>query len=171
MLGDSITNLYLTGATWPGLTGSANAINQGVNSNNTAQMLARLPAILAANPKAIFLLGGVNDITTGLSRTDTVNNIQSMISLCQAAGKPIYVQAIFFVTSNYPSYVSFNNEIDARNALIQAMVASAGGGVTWLNSRGVLNAGTMFQSDGIHPNLLGDQTWAADISAYTSLYY
>jgi len=86
MLGDSITNLYLTGATWPGLTGSANAINQGVNSNNTAQMLARLPAILAANPKAIFLLGGVNDITTGLSRTDTVNNIQSMISLCQAAG-------------------------------------------------------------------------------------
>lgn len=170
MLGDSITNLYGSGATWPGLTGSAGAINQGVNSNNTAQMLSRLPAILAADPKAIFLLGGVNDITTGLSRAQTVSNIQSMISLCQAAGKPIYVQAIFFVTPNYANSASFNAEIDARNSLIQAAVSGAGAGVTWLNSRGALS-NSDFQADGIHPNFTGDTKWAADIAPYTSLYY
>ncbi len=167
MVGDSISNLYNTSDTWPVLTGNANALNRGVNSNNTTQMLARMPGILLDRPSAVFLLGGVNDLTTGVSDATGVSNIQAMISLCQAAGIPIYVQAVLRVTSAYPSSASFNTAIDTKNTAFQSAVVGAG--ATWINWRSnILDAD--YQGDGIHLLHSANVKWASSISAYTSLY-
>mgnify|MGYP003502089832 CR=1 FL=1 len=167
MVGDSITNLYGTTDTWPALTGNSHAGNYGVPSNNTSQMLARMPGILRNKPRAVFLMGGVNDLTTGVSTATGISNVQSMIALCQEAGVPIYVLAILRVTSAYPNSVSFNASIDSKNSAFQSAVTAAG--ATWIDFRNNL-LDAHYQGDGIHVAHAGNVIWAASIEPYTSLY-
>ncbi|MBN6189203.1 hypothetical protein JQN58_20325 [Aneurinibacillus sp. BA2021] len=65
-LGDSITWGYPNGPTDSWLTilaekRGAECINMGVNGETTAQMLRRVPQVLAEQPDIVFFLGGTND--------------------------------------------------------------------------------------------------------------
>jgi lysophospholipase L1-like esterase len=57
-LGNSITEQGF----WQELFPDINLLNRGIGGDNLTGMLHRLPAILAGNPSAIFIKGGINNI-------------------------------------------------------------------------------------------------------------
>lgn len=57
MLGDSHTEFV----NWRALVNCESIANSGVGGNTTAQMLARLPAVISASPRLVFLMAGTND--------------------------------------------------------------------------------------------------------------
>lgn len=162
LLGDSLTAL----GNWPELTGCEGVRNFGIGSDTTAGMLSRIADVLDSQPNAVFVMGGVNDITLGLTREQTRDNLVALVTQIQAAGIPAYVEAITPVTDNYgnPSHASaFNAEIDARNAMIGPAVTAAG--ATFINWRSSLSS-VDFSSDGIHYTASGKAKRAAALSSY-----
>ena len=84
---------------WP-----LNPVNGGVSGDTTAQMLVRLPALLAANPGDGWLVvrGMINDICSGnlvatapttgqVTKETIVTSLSAMIALGLAAGKKIAI--------------------------------------------------------------------------------
>lgn len=145
--------------------------NGGVGSSTTAGMLMRLPDLIALKPKAIFILGGVNDYPLGLPRQTTVDNIVEMVAMCLAAGVIPYVEAILHVAWNYPNYggsAVMNAEISARNAMIRSALLPLKGG-QWINWGGALSSGDWL-GDGIHLTASGYVKMNAALAAYINLY-
>lgn len=97
-LGDSITlrssdlaNGYLGKDAWPTwaclLSGSKirYAYNAGVAGNTTAQMLARVDTdVIAENPAVCTILGGTNDVGTGVPLATTQANLQAIVAKLRA---------------------------------------------------------------------------------------
>jgi len=50
--------------------------NRGISGDTTSGVLARLPDILAGNPKTIILLVGINDLQKGASASDVIAGIK-----------------------------------------------------------------------------------------------
>lgn len=94
-LGDSLSTLNAGGAAgqaWPllaqGLTDGKLYVQQyaGVAGETSAQVLARVPAVVAAAPDLVTLLAGPNDITAGVSRAEWSANVTAAVGQLRAAG-------------------------------------------------------------------------------------
>lgn len=170
LLGDSITAYGDTAPnSWATTLGFTPIINGGVPSDTTTGMLSRLPTLLSTyKPRAVFLLGGVNDLSLGVPEVTTVSNIKQIISLSIAAGAVIYVQAILPVASCYSASPNVTNStITTRNAAIHAGVLSVAGG-QWINWGASL---TNFDyADCIHLVTSGYTKWNNAITPYINLY-
>jgi len=171
MVGDSITHLYLTTDDWRTLSGCGTAMAYGIPSDNSTQVLARFPNILAGKPKAVFLMIGVNDGPTGLSVATSQSNIASIISLSQAAGVQIYVEKILPLAASYAGTAT-NAQINTLNTALQSTVSGAGAGATWVPWRDTspLTDPTDYNADGIHLSHAGNVKRAAALASYTALY-
>lgn len=171
MVGDSITHLYLTTDDWRTLTGYGTAMGYGIPSNTTTQMLARFDNILLAKPKAAFIMGGVNDLATGIGTSTTQSNIAAMIAKCLAASVVPYVEAVLRVGAAYVPVGNVNNtNIATLNTAIQSTVASSGG--NWLNWPAVtpLTDPSDYAGDGIHLSHAGNVKRVAALASYLALY-
>jgi hypothetical protein len=74
-MGDSITDIWNLAASFPGRP----YINRGIGSQVTAQMLVRFNQdVVALQPAAVVILGGVNDVT-GFLQLETADGIVSNI--------------------------------------------------------------------------------------------
>jgi len=172
LLGDSIT-WYMDQAPNASATllGFMPTFNFGAPSSTTTGMLSRLSSLIALKPKAVFILGGVNDYPLGVSRDDTVSNIVAMVNACLDAGIIPFVETILPVAPGYPLYgggAAMNAEIAARNALIhQALLPIKGG--QWVDWGGRLATGDWI-SDGIHLSAPGFAKMASAIAPYVDLY-
>jgi lysophospholipase L1-like esterase len=84
-MGDSITQSWLLAH--PDFFGSSR-VNRGISGQTTPQMLLRFKTdVLALKPRAVHILGGVNDIAGNTGPTtleDIENNIMSMVELAKA---------------------------------------------------------------------------------------
>jgi len=171
MVGDSITHLYLTTDDWRTLSGYGTAMEYGIPSNNSSQTLARFPAILLGKPRAVFMMIGVNDGPTGVNVTTSQSNVASIISLCQAASVPIYVEKVLPLGAAYAGGAS-NAQINTLNTALQSTVAAAGAGATWVPWRDTspLTDPTDFNADGIHLSHSGNVKRAAALASYMALY-
>jgi lysophospholipase L1-like esterase len=162
-LGDSITdswrlNEYFTGRDF---------VNRGIGGQTTSQMLARfLQDVLALNPKAVVILGGTNDIASGIAVNQIEDNLAMMGDLAKAHG----IKAIFasiLPVSDYHKDVDPGYEMTKTHtpATIQVLnrwiqVYCINGGFGWLDyySAMVDSAGQMkadLSDDGLHPNSKG----------------
>jgi lysophospholipase L1-like esterase len=74
MLGDSQT----LAANWPRLMKCPNIANFGVGGNTSAQMLERLPAIVSAHPRFVFIMAGTNDAIESVDPTSTILNLEAI---------------------------------------------------------------------------------------------
>ena len=85
-MGDSITEGWLIAR--PGFFAAKPYVNRGIGGQTTPQMLLRFPDdVIELKPKAVVILGGVNDIAgnTGPSTLEMiVENIISMAELAKA---------------------------------------------------------------------------------------
>lgn len=74
-LGNSITERGAWGELLPGQP----IVNRGIGGDNTFGVLARLEGIAKAQPKKIFLLIGINDLSRGLPKEVIINNYHRII--------------------------------------------------------------------------------------------
>jgi lysophospholipase L1-like esterase len=91
-MGDSITeawrlNEYFTGRDF---------INRGIGGQTTAQMLGRfLQDVIALHPRAVVIMGGINDIGRGYAPNGIEQNLEMMGDLAKSHGvKPMFASVL-----------------------------------------------------------------------------
>lgn len=94
--------------------------NRGIGGDNTFGMIDRLPDILKAQPRKIFLMAGINDITGGQTVDTIVANIRQMAEMVHAAapGCKLYVQSVLPVNTErlaYPGMTGHNPKVAELN--------------------------------------------------------
>lgn len=164
-LGDSIT--HGTGAApdvaYPAqlarLTGW-NVINAGVPGDTTAQMLERLPALLAEHtPALVIVSAGGNDFLRHLPEADTEANLRRIVALARGAGaqvllvavpRPTLAAAVGAGLSDHPLYDRLAGEL--------ALPLHAGGWARVLGDE-------QLKSDQIHANAAGYRAFAVGLLA------
>ncbi len=164
-LGDSIT--HGTGAApdaaYPAqlarLTGW-DVINAGVPGDTTAQVLERLPTLLAEHaPALVIVSAGGNDFLRHLPEADTEANLRRIIALARAAGaqvllvavpRPTLAAAVGAGLSDHPLYDKLATEL--------ALPLHAGGWARVLGDE-------QLKSDQIHANAAGYRAFAVGLAA------
>lgn len=99
MLGNSLTD----GAEWNELFDNCHVKNRGIVGDITPGFFERLEPILKGQPRKIFIMGGVNDISHGVSADSIVSAMTQVVTTIQARcpKTEIYVQ----------SMLPFNNDV------------------------------------------------------------
>lgn len=158
-LGNSIT----AGANWATLLDLPMAKNRGISGDITFGVLDRLSEIIEANPRKIFILIGINDISKGIPDSLILRNYKRMISRIQKGSKSkIYFNTLLPV--NYPGdkQRDRNEHITALNKEIRKLKSKR---VTiidlyphFIDAENRLRGN--LSSDGLHLNAIGYQEWA-----------
>jgi lysophospholipase L1-like esterase len=164
MLGDSLT----FHGDWAELLGCEHVNNFGVEGETTAEILQRLPDVLAADPPGVFIMGGANDILQGLTPLQTMENLTMMVRQLSSAGVPVFVEAITPVRDDYAGAVSaarFNAEAASRNAMISGAVQQAG--AVWIDWGSSLEPSD-YLIDAIHYSPSGYERRAAQVHRHLS---
>ena len=99
MLGNSLTD----GAEWNELFDNCHVKNRGIVGDIIPGFFERLEPILKGQPRKIFIMGGVNDISHGVSADSIVSAMTQVVTTVQARcpKTEIYVQ----------SMLPFNNDV------------------------------------------------------------
>lgn len=99
MLGNSLTD----GAEWNELFDNCHVKNRGIVGDIIPGFFERLEPILKGQPRKIFIMGGVNDISHGVSDDSIVSAMTQVVTTIQARcpKTEIYVQ----------SMLPFNNDV------------------------------------------------------------
>lgn len=99
MLGNSLTD----GAEWNELFDNCHVKNRGIVGDIIPGFFERLEPILKGQPRKIFIMGGVNDISHGVSADSIVSAMAQVVTTIQARcpKTEIYVQ----------SMLPFNNDV------------------------------------------------------------
>jgi lysophospholipase L1-like esterase len=169
-LGDSITNgssasnsIYA----WPRQTialtdplqfSYAGSVYAGVPGETSAQILARLPAILAQGVNVLFIMAGTNDAGAGVPSATFGANMAAIFSACQSANVRCFVSTVIGRGAAVAT-AGTRTLTTEYNAWIAANAASYGAHVfdsyvATKEAGGDLDA-TYDSGDGIHPNNLG----------------
>lgn len=158
-LGDSITEGWNLTNSFPSLK----LANRGIAGDTTRGMLCRLqPNVLDLQPKAIVLLGGINDLFHAPHGTPEAiaRNVGSMLEQIRAAtpGTPVLVCEIF------PCQSMAVEIVRAANAAVDKVVADFPNAHRvktydkFLNADGIQNS-SLF-TDGTHLTPAGYDVWA-----------
>ncbi len=99
MLGNSLTD----GAEWNELFDNCHVKNRGIVGDIIPGFFERLEPILKGQPRKIFIMGGVNDISHGVSADSIVSAMTQVVTtiLARCPKTEIYVQ----------SMLPFNNDV------------------------------------------------------------
>nr|AGU09717.1 GDSL-like Lipase/Acylhydrolase family [uncultured organism] len=158
-LGDSITE----GGEWAELLPGVTTVNRGVSGETSGQVLSRIEKSLAA-PAAVCLLVGTNDLTSGVSQTAIVRNIETMLRIIarHEPGTPVVLTAVFPRTSKYAAEVFELNQRLNR-------LASGRPEVQFVNLWDRLADATgaicpEYSFDGLHLSGSGYSIWADELS-------
>ena len=155
-LGDSITEFCDLAAYYPGL----DAVNEGISGDTTGGMLERLERVYADAPKAVVILGGINDILSGGEDGQVVENLSAIVRNIheRLPGAKIAVQSVYPIAEGEDLY--FTGRIQAVNARLEALAEELDFryidvfSVTRTED-GRLNGA--YSDDGLHPNSAGYQ--------------
>ncbi|PWG81759.1 GDSL-type esterase/lipase family protein [Pararcticibacter amylolyticus] len=123
-LGNSITEH----GEWQELIPGKPVINRGIGGDNTFGVLARLDDIVAAKPKTIFLLIGINDLSRKLPYDVIIRNYRRIIAKIKT-GTPkttLYIQSILPLNSSMTTapYLQGRNPMQMElNRMIKELCA------------------------------------------------
>ncbi len=170
MLGNSITN----GANWSELFNNPNVKNRGISADNTFGILHRLEEVTASQPKKIFLLIGINDISKETPVEVIINNYRRIIELIQqdSPDTRLYLQSLFPTSNEFDHFPKAHNkekEIEAVNQGIEKLAADYGATFIdlhphFLDEHGKLSK--QFTNDGLHLMGEGYLHWARILRPY-----
>ncbi|RST59492.1 lipase [Siminovitchia terrae] len=122
-LGDSLT--FRT--EWSELFPGKNVINRGIGSDTTEGVLDRLDSVIAAQPRKIFLLIGVNDLKNR-SVSATIKSYSVIIDRIQT-GSPnteIFIQSLLPVNNSKYGNILTNDKIKKMNMKLRSLANSSG---------------------------------------------
>lgn len=159
MLGDSLTERH----DWNGsLKAAAIVHNRGIAGDTTDGMLVRLDEIIAAKPRAVFIMIGTNDLWSSNSAKRTAGNIEKIIATVKD-GSPqthIFVQTVLPIRSEPDR----NFKVRDINAKLREMVGSHGAVLIDTYNMAVDGSGLLkaeFTDDGVHLTAAGYAAWVA----------
>jgi lysophospholipase L1-like esterase len=115
MLGDSLTER----AQWSEITGCYFVANRGIGADDSAGVLRRLEEVTRLNPRAVFLMIGVNDLSSGVPVEKIAANVRQIIAHLNGADIKVYLTAVLPVTQGYRRKI--NSKINELNALYAKM--------------------------------------------------
>ena len=118
MLGNSLTEA----GPWTDLTGCLSIANRGIGGDTTAKLRDRLDDVVALQPRAIFLMIGVNDITLGIPGETTAGNLRAILDRLGGTDAHVFMSYVLPVTSSYGKK-RINKEIPLLNAVIAKLAA------------------------------------------------
>lgn len=133
--------------------GKSVVVNAGI-SDRTAEVLLRLPEVIALKPKNVILSIGRNDIADGVAQATYEANITTIITDLEAAGITVKLAGVFASNVNVSSLQTFYT--GKANTQINGYTTTKGAG-TAINA--TYNAG-----DNIHFNTAGNAAIAAAVA-------
>jgi lysophospholipase L1-like esterase len=161
-LGNSITDYF----EWNEYFDNEYIRNRGIAGDVTFGVLERLDPIIQGQPKKVFILIGINDISRNVPATVVIGNIQKMADRIQA-GSPktkIYIHTLLPVNNSFTPRAHFNK--DEQIAQVNEGIRKMGkdNKVTiidfhnkFLDAEGKLEASLTY--DGLHLNMKGYERW------------
>jgi len=148
-------------------------VNLAVTTSKTSSVVQTVSTAAKYNPKSIFIMSGINDVSDG-SLVTVVDNYESILGTAQATSPKatVYVQALFPVNwTAFPAKYSISNQdIGIFNSAIYNVVKTKSNAV-WLDfapsfkdSSG--NLRKELSSDGLHLNQAGYEIWGSLLAPY-----
>jgi len=163
-VGNSITEGFPVYELFPGVK----VKNRGISGNWTYQVIARLPQIVAAHPRKIFLEMGINDLIYHVSVDSILTNYRKAIEIVQkgsANQTELYINSLTPTTYNL---AALNPAIVKVNDSLQHLCLQPNIHYVNLYSHMVKNNAldTSLTVDGLHYNAKAYRIWWQQIKAY-----
>jgi len=171
-VGNSIT----AGGQWAELFRDLRVKNRGISGDVTDGVLFRLNEITESNPKKIFLMIGVNDLSKGRSKAYILEKYQEILDSIksQTASTKIYIQSILPVNKAFGYFKNHTNKTDSIisiNKNLRLMAQKEGATYIDLFTPFANSENKMkkeYTLDGLHFNGKGYLKWAELIKKYVN---
>lgn len=169
MLGNSLTE---RGA-WADLLQDSLVVNRGIGGDCVAGMTARLGAIVAGKPRALFLMAGVNDlIFSKITPEALLGQYERLLDAIRAASPrtTVFIQSLLPLdeTQNEAWFAGKNARIEAFDSLLRETARRRELDYIDIRSR-MARDGRMpaeYTVDGIHLNAAGYAVWTDVLRPY-----
>ena len=159
---------------WDELLRMPVAKNRGISGDTTLGMLERLDEITEGNPKKIFILIGINDISRNFPDETIIENYKKILQRInnESPTTRIYVQTILPVNASfgvYENHYGKDDHILQINNFLREMKKERDLTIInlhehFLDTNNLLDA--KYTEDGLHLNANGYQLWAAILKPY-----
>ena len=122
-IGDSLTER----ADYNSLFHEYKVVNQGIGSDTSEGLYGRLDCVFRTSPDSIFIQIGVNDISTGVPASESIANLEKIITDLrdELPDTRIFVESLYPVTKDYQKVVP-NQEIRELNSEIKKLCEEKG---------------------------------------------
>ena len=167
-LGDSITEY----GQWEELINHPKVKNRGISGDTTWGLMRRLKGITASQPKAIFLMIGINDFLF-TDEKEIVENYTKIVQQIKSEtpNSQLFIQSVLPVNSAVKNTVFDNAAIVSLNKALQQIAKKEG--LPYLNihqqlldDSGVLKA--EYTADGVHINGGAYMVWKGIVSPHVN---
>lgn len=167
-LGDSITEY----GQWEELLGHSKVKNRGISGDTTWGLLRRLKGITSAQPKAIFLMIGINDFLF-TDKEEIIKNYTEIIEQIQTEtpNSQLFIQSVLPVNPQVKRTIFDNQAILSLNQSLQQLAQQKG--LIYLDihqqllaDNGLLKA--IYTADGVHINGAAYIIWKEIVDPYVS---
>lgn len=159
-LGDSLTNQ----CDWSEILSNSQVINRGISGDTTQGMLRRLD-VSKQNPSKVFMMIGINDIATKVSKDKIIENYAHIIDKIQreSPNTVIYVQSLLPVNEDIYVYHNKISNIDIITVNNEIHRISREHNIKFIDLYPLFLQGNQmnakYTTDGIHLNGNGYKVW------------
>lgn len=173
MLGNSLTE---NGKDWASrIETTKKLVNRGIIGDNTVGMTDRLYQITPYQPKAIFLMAGINDMVGNTTAEQVANRVIGLIETIslQAPRTKLFVESILPIdesSGRWKTLAGRTDDIPFANMLIKAYCETHG--ITFVDIFHRMVRGHSNQlrpelsGDGLHLTEQGYRVWAFELKRY-----
>lgn len=168
MLGNSLTERGF----WSEYFQDKRVLNRGIGGDRIVGMLDRIDPIVDGQPRAIFIMAGVNDLVfTDISSADLLGQYEQMLDIIadRSPRTKVYIQSALPVDeSRGEAFKGKNARIVEFNTLLQQVAAARG--LQYIDIwSGLAEHGQLpekYHFDGIHLKADGYKVWIEKIRPY-----
>lgn len=171
-LGDSITDFYDLDKYFAGVP----VVNSGISGNTTEDILDDMKTrVYDYNPSKVFLLIGINDLGSGDSADEVIDNIKKIVANIEN-NRPeasLYIESVFPINKNIDDEgiikVKSNDDVLELNKLIKEYCDN--NNYVYINIHDSLtdedgNFSEEYTDDGLHPNSNGYEVITEELKKY-----
>lgn len=167
-LGNSITH----GGEWAELFNNKHVKNRGIGGDRAEWLFDRVDYLIAGKPKKLFLMIGINDLSSGRTPEAVLADIKRLVEMF-GEGSPktkIYIQSVLPINEiQRPSYSHLPPHIITVNDGLRQICAEKG--LTYIDLHPVLSDGegrlnADYSFDGLHLTGEGYLRWTEAVKGY-----
>lgn len=172
MLGNSLTEFA---GDWNKLLAARRVRNRGIAGDDAMGIFHRLVQILPGNPKAIFLMVGINDLSHDLSAAQVFELCRKVIDKIRAESPQtkLYVQSLLPINESFGRWKTLEGKTDEVAKLTRMIRRYCEANhITYINlfryfnRHGTNEMRPELTSDGLHLSPLGYKIWAFHLKKY-----